>query len=445
MRYRPQYHFTASHGWINDPNGLVYYKGHYHLFFQHNPDSLVWDKMHWGHAISEDLVHWTELPIALYPDECYENDDRGGCFSGSAVIVGDRLFLFYTASSGGYQSQCIAYTDDGFNFHKYDNNPVIMPHSGIHDSRDPFIFKRGNKYDILLGFDGHIELYEADDLRFWSDEGTFFSFDKSTGTIAECPSIFEEDGKSYLSFSPISYGTEGHNVLFVEGTIENNIFCEQRRFAADYGPDYYALQTFADKRGKRVGIAWANGWQWMRDFKGFGPTEEEGWRGFLTFPRIFYVKDGHLCSYPIHEAEACYKELVIDEEITAGKTAVSLSDTDSFHLSLLLDPFSGDIPPMEIGIYKDKIRSLCMVVDYRSLRVFLYENSAKGEIERIFSAPILQGPLSIDIFADRASTEIYFNKGFSSFFFFLYRQDGFSGPWLRALSGEVRVKTKLFC
>jgi len=121
---RLRYHLEPRKGWMNDPNGLVFFRGRYHAFFQHNPHAPAWDTMHWGHAVSDDLLHWEELPIALAPDQWYEDD--GGCWSGSAVVLDDRLYLFYTGVSAELgQAQCVAWSDDGLRFHKYANNPVI--------------------------------------------------------------------------------------------------------------------------------------------------------------------------------------------------------------------------------------------------------------------------------------------------------------------------------
>lgn len=119
-----QYHFEPPRGWMNDPNGLIFYQGRYHAFYQHNPYAPKWDVMHWGHAVSEDLLHWEHLPMALVPDQPYEDDL--GCFSGSAVEKDGRLYLFYTAVSHRFgQAQCVAWSDDGVHFTKYEGNPVI--------------------------------------------------------------------------------------------------------------------------------------------------------------------------------------------------------------------------------------------------------------------------------------------------------------------------------
>jgi beta-fructofuranosidase len=113
-RYRQHYHFMPPSGWMNDPNGLIYWRKEYHLFYQHNPYSPLWSSMHWGHAVSPDLVHWRHLPIALAPSESYDDDPQGGCFSGSAIDFGDKLALIYTGTApNGVQSQCLAFSDDG--------------------------------------------------------------------------------------------------------------------------------------------------------------------------------------------------------------------------------------------------------------------------------------------------------------------------------------------
>ena len=119
---RQKYHFMAEEGWLNDPNGLIYFKGKYHFFYQYNPYDSYWGSMHWGHAISDDMLHWEYLPLALAPSETYDNHPKGGCFSGSAIEYEGRLYLLYTASTnygdGFVQNQCLAYSDDGIHFVK---------------------------------------------------------------------------------------------------------------------------------------------------------------------------------------------------------------------------------------------------------------------------------------------------------------------------------------
>ena len=134
-KFRQDYHFMAETGWINDPNGLIYFKGKYHFFYQYNPYSGFWDCMHWGHAVSEDMIHWEYLPLALAPSEVYDDHLKGGCFSGSAIEHDGKLFLIYTGTcnngNGFEQAQCIAYSEDGIHFEKYEGNPVITAPEGV--------------------------------------------------------------------------------------------------------------------------------------------------------------------------------------------------------------------------------------------------------------------------------------------------------------------------
>ena len=149
---RQRYHFMPQTGWLNDPNGLIYFRGKYHFFFQHNPYSGFWDSMHWGHAISEDMLHWEYLPPALAPSEVYDDHPKGGCFSGSAIEHDNKLFLMYTGTANkgrGYeQTQCIAYSEDGIHFEKYEGNPVLTAPEGILPDmfRDPKVWKHEDMY-----------------------------------------------------------------------------------------------------------------------------------------------------------------------------------------------------------------------------------------------------------------------------------------------------------
>src|SRR5699024_574045 len=174
---RQHYHFMPETGWINDPNGLIYYKGRYHYFYQFNPYYGHWDYMHWGHAVSKDLVHWEYLPVALAPSEEYDDHIRGGCFSGSAIEHDAKLFLMYTGTfnhgSGYEQKQCIAYSEDGIHFTKYEGNPVIYPPEGVPSDlfRDPKVWKHDGIYYMVCGASRNKKaqalLYRSKDMIHW--------------------------------------------------------------------------------------------------------------------------------------------------------------------------------------------------------------------------------------------------------------------------------------
>jgi fructan beta-fructosidase len=202
--WRPQFHFSPASGWMNDPNGMVFYDGEYHLFYQHYPDSTVWGPMHWGHAISTDLVHWKQMPVAIYPDTL------GWIFSGSAVLDAENssglgtteqpaLVAIYTyhndllgRSGQNPQSQGIAYsTDKGRTWTKYPGNPVLKS-PGINDFRDPKVFRHEptNQWIMALAVQDRIHFYSSPDLLSWSFESEFGRDLGNHGGVWECPDLF---------------------------------------------------------------------------------------------------------------------------------------------------------------------------------------------------------------------------------------------------------------
>ena len=210
---RQHYHFMPQTGWINDPNGLIYYKGKYHYFYQLNPYYGHWDYMHWGHAISSDLMHWEYLPVALAPSEEYDDHMRGGCFSGSAIEHDGKLFLMYTGTSNhgeGYvQTQCIAYSGDGINFTKYEGNPVICPPEGVPSDlfRDPKVWEHDGVYYMVCGASrnkrGQALLYRSSDMLHWEFFNVLAESRGEWGYMWECPDFYQLEDKYVLTFSPM--------------------------------------------------------------------------------------------------------------------------------------------------------------------------------------------------------------------------------------------------
>ncbi|KAF5073426.1 Levanase [anaerobic digester metagenome] len=257
---RPQFHFSSRRGWNNDPNGLIYYEGEYHLFYQHNPYEREWGNMHWGHAVSKDLIHWKELPIALYPDE------NGTIFSGSAVIDYENtagfnknktpaMVAIYTADNPDRQIQCIAYSlDKGRTWRKYDKNPVIDSKEkwNSKDTRDPKVFwhRPSKKWVMVLNErDGH-SIYNSVNLKEWTYESHVTGF-------WECPELFElpvdgnENNKKW-----VMYGASG---TYMVGAFDG------KKFTPEGGKHYYitgsayAGQTYTNipsSDGRRIQISW---------------------------------------------------------------------------------------------------------------------------------------------------------------------------------------------
>lgn len=315
---RQSWHFMPSANWMNDPNGLIYFKGKYHLFYQFNPYEPVWGAMHWGHAVSDDLVHWDHLPIALAPSETYDNHERGGCFSGSAVDDNGVLTLIYTGTTnygeGFVQSQCIATSTDGVHFVKYAGNPVISepPDCGSKDFRDPKVWKHEGSWYMVVGScsdgKGKALLYKSPDLRKWEFVNVLCESRGELGYMWECPDFYEVDGKYVLMFSPM--GLYDRKTLYLVGDMDYKTgkFHYSSTGEVDWGFDYYAPQSFLDGKGRRIIAAWANAWDWMPWWKDFGPTYKEGWCGSLSFPRqVKLCSDGKLSFELVEEIKNLYE------------------------------------------------------------------------------------------------------------------------------------------
>lgn len=292
---RFKYHFEPQRGWMNDPNGLVYFRGQYHAFFQHNPYSTEWDKMHWGHAISNDLLHWEELPIALYPDQEYENE--GGCFSGSAIVKDDRLYLFYT-SVADKQAQSVAYSDDGIHFTKYEGNPVICENPlGYYDFRDPKVSEIDGQYYMVTGSGnkdaGQVLLFKSENLLNWEFVGILFEGNEYKPCI-ECPDFFKLGDKYVLMFSKMEEPTR--TTHFVIGDFENGRLVNTTICRPEWGQDFYAPQTMWDGK-RRILIGWMYHW---------GKKAPLGcpFAGALSIPRELRLVDNAIYNYPVEEAQS---------------------------------------------------------------------------------------------------------------------------------------------
>lgn len=295
---RPQFHFTTRRGWINDPNGLIYKDGEYHLFYQHNPYERDSENKHWGHAVSPDLVHWTELPTALHPDKI------GSMYSGSAIIDYDNtsgfgskknppMVVAYTAETGERQVQCIAYSlDNGRTFTKYKGNPVIDSKEiwDSRDTRDPKLLRYGDHWVMVLNErDGH-SFYTSDNLRDWT-------FKSHISGFWECPDLFDlpVDGDENNRLW-VMYGASGTYML---GDFDGERFTPRSGKHCYTRGSLYAAQTFNNipsEDGRRIQIGWSRIDHPGMNFNGMMllPTE-------LT---LRTTKDGvRLVSTPVREVE----------------------------------------------------------------------------------------------------------------------------------------------
>ena len=319
---RPLFHLSPRVGWMNDPNGFSWYGGQYHLFYQYHPYDAHWGPMHWGHAVSNDLLRWRYLPAAMAPDMPY---DREGCFSGTALALPDgRHLLMYTGvaeSPDGdgrqVQTQNLAF-GDGVDYRKFEGNPVIsgtdLPEGGSpFDFRDPKVWREPDgSFRALVANDcpgkggGQLLLYRSDDLEKWTLLSVAAENGGRLGQMWECPDLFELDGCHVLLVSAqgmLAQGLEyanGNGSLCLLGRMDAGTgrFEAQTNHAVDYGIDFYAPETILTPDGRRVMIGWMQNW----DATGFhaGSTP---WFGQMSLPRELSVRDGRLCQRPVRELE----------------------------------------------------------------------------------------------------------------------------------------------
>lgn len=382
---RPNYHFTPPAGWMNDPNGMFYIDGEYHLFYQHYPDDNVWGPMHWGHAVSTDLVSWDHLPIALYPDSL------GYIFSGSTVVDhgntsgfgsvdAPALVAMYTyhdmagekAGRDDFQSQGIAYsTDKGRNWTKYSGNPVI-PNLGVRDFRDPKVVRdsENNQWLMVLAAQDRVQFFTSVDLKNWTLASEFGENARNHSGVWECPEIIpmtvEETGERvWLLMVSINPGgaNGGSGTFYFPGNWNGKAFTPLREanFSptdtvnwVDYGRDNYAGVTFANAPDNRnIFMGWMSNW----DYAQVVPTTT--WRSAMTIPRDLTLHETdfgtRLRQTPVPELQQLRGESITLEapRLLDGTTTVDLSQLKAkgaFELDLTIDLVDSDAEELYVTL-----------------------------------------------------------------------------------------------
>jgi fructan beta-fructosidase len=359
--YRPYMHFTPAKGWMNDPNGMFYKDGIYHLYFQHYPDSTVWGPMHWGHATSTDLMHWKEQPIAIYPDSI------GLIFSGSAVVDEHNtsgfgkngkapIVAIFTQhnmkgeQSGGvdFQNQSIAYSNDnGHTWKKYVGNPVIK-NPGIKDFRDPKVIwhEATKKWIMVLAVKNKVSFYSSPNLKDWTKESDFGMELGSHDGVWECPDLFtlKNNGKTYwVLTSSINPGgpNKGSATQYFIGEFDGHAFKSNSTKTKwmDYGADNYAGVTFSNIGDQKISIGWMSNWMYAQQV----PTIN--WRSAMTTPRTLSIAEengeSYLRSMPIIIPEI--NPLYI-KDITAIKSpfAINMSEQPISSFTIILSNKLGE-------------------------------------------------------------------------------------------------------
>lgn len=411
--WRPAFHLTPPVGWLNDPNGLCWFQGKYHVFFQYSPFDVNGGLKFWGHYTSADLVNWQYEGTAMYPDMPY---DCHGVYSGSALVENDTMYLFYTGNvkyEGNYN-----YITDG----RGSNTIMAVCRDGIHVGekkllmenkdypadltchvRDPKVWKDGDTYYMVQGARtkedvGQVLVFASADLESWKVIHRIAS-EEPFGYMWECPDLFELDGKTILSVSPQGIEAQGlqynnkyqTGYYFLEGDFKTD--CTLSAFTEmDHGFDFYAPQTFVDGQGRRILIGWMGAAD--SDDLYTNPTTERGWNQALTVPRRLFVKNGKLCQLPVEEISRMWQK----EEHYQGAA------------SLTAGPFELDVTTEDGDV--SILLAEGLALNYRKeTGIFSMEFFNSIGSGRDYRGTVIDRLEQVKVLADTSSVEVFVNGG----------------------------------
>ena len=409
-QYRPLYHHTPAYGWMNDPNGMFYKDGVWHLYFQHNPQGSQWENLSWGHSTSTDLIHWEFQGDPVQPDAW------GMIFSGSSVVDKDNtagfgkgaIVALYTSAAEN-QVQSMAYsTDNGKTFTKYEGNPIIT--SNVPDFRDPHMFWNEDikKWNMILAAGQQMNIYSSDNLKDWKYESSFGAGYGNHGGVWECPDLMKmkvrgTDKEKWMLVCNINPGGPfgGSATQYFVGDFDGHKFtCESEPDVTkwmDYGKDHYATVTFDNAPdGRHVALAWMSNWQYANQV----PTLQ--YRSANSIPRdlgLFEYKGNTYCS------------VVPSEEITAArskKPSKSLSEACEMVVNLKGDAtitLSNSKGEKVVMTYKAKDETFSMD------RTLSGKTDFSSDFAAITTAPVYGKMNKLRIFIDKSSIEVFDNDG----------------------------------
>lgn len=443
--FRPQVHFTPEKKWMNDPNGLVYYKGIYHLFYQYYPEDIVWGPMRWGHATSEDMIHWQQKKIALFPDK------MGLIFSGSAVVDLNNtsglgtiknpplvaIFTYHNMDgekSGrtDFQTQGLAYSlDEGSTWVKYDGNPIIK-NSKQKDFRDPKVFWNAatNLWNLVLVAGDHAQFYTSKNLIAWKYQSEFGKNKGAHGGVWECPDLFklkvgnsnEEKWVLLISINPGAPNGGSGTQYFVGDYDGTNFKTDQKDVKwIDNGADNYAGVTFNNTPdGKRIFIGWLSNWSYARN------TPTKNWRSAMTLPRslsLEKIKTNYvLKSTPIKQLESQLKLDYSNAKITLKPNQKQEINYPNFNQSVLkFKAQAKDIKLVFSNESKDSLtieynaKQKTFSVDRCHSGFVNFEKSFGKQIHKTTVPNIVSNAIDYQIILDWSSIEIFLNGGVYSF------------------------------
>jgi fructan beta-fructosidase len=439
-KYRPLIHFTPERNWMNDPNGMVYYKGTYHLFYQYHPGSSVWGPMHWGHATSKDLLHWKHEPVALFPDSL------GTIFSGSAVVDINNtsgfgkdgqvpIVAIFTqhnmagekAGRNDFQNQSIAYSlDEGLTWIKYQGNPVLR-NPGISDFRDPKVmwYEPGKKWIMTLAVKDHIRFYSSRDLKSWEKESEFGKDFGAHGGVWECPDLFpmEFNGKqTWVLIVSLNPGAPngGSGTQYFLGDFDGKEFIPYNTDIKwlDYGPDDYAGVTWSDTGKRKIFLGWMSNWLYATVV----PTEK--WRSAMTIPRELSLKksgnDIFIASDPVKELTSIESAPMILKNVTVTEKEKQINKKGVTKFPVQLKLSIDQVKDFSIILSNAAAEKLVIGFDKKTNQYFIDRtHSGKTGFQKDFAgkhtAPRLttDTKMNMTLLIDVSSVELFADDGLS--------------------------------
>ncbi len=425
--HRPSYHFLPEENWLNDPNGLIHWNGEYHMFYQYNPAGPFHGTIHWGHAVSTDLVHWQHLPVALAPEPGTADED--GCWSGVAVDDNGVPTLIYSGNRDGEQRACLATSADGLlTWQKHPDNPIIpAPPEDLHlvQYRDHSVWREDDAWYQLMGSGlegqgGTALLYRSTDLRTWEYLHPLLVGDAQrftpvyTGTMWECPDFFALDGRQVLTVSVWDPGQLHYSAAMV-GDYRDHHFIPEVEHKLDYGDrHYYAPQSFTDAQGRRISFGW------IQEGRGVEAQLACGWSGVMSLPRVLSLgPDGQVCMQPAPELAALRSEHTHSAAIDLpdGEVIVLPEVTgDTLELLVELAPPDEGRAGIVVRRSPDGIEETRILHDAAQDQLIVDRTRSSQDLtvdHNVHVAPLTLGahePLRLHIFLDRSVLEVFANE-----------------------------------
>jgi beta-fructofuranosidase len=417
--HRPRYHFLPPNNWMNDPNGLIHWGGHYHMFYQHNPNNPFWGDIHWGHAVSDDLVHWRDLPLALIPD--MPPVDDGGCWSGSAVNNNGVPTIFYTGVQNGEQTTCMATSDDSLLVWQKDNsNPILrapqLPGFRYQDYRDPFVWREGDTWyqvvSMTINNQGQVLLYRSSDLRNWEYLHPLIPQDvretmSDVADIWECPNFFALGDKWVLIVSMWKNHTLLYPIALIGEFRESHFYPEQYQRLEWAEQCFYAPLTFqAHDRRLMFG--------WLQEQRSKEAQIAAGWSGVMSLPRVLSLENNILKISPAPELASLRSDAFELNNKTLRPDVEETLDVqgDALELKLTLDLTENAVFTLALCCSPDGTEQTFLTYD--NVKKELLLDTTRSSLEPRVTAKKVSAPhtprektLTLHVFLDGSVLEVF--------------------------------------